>query len=115
MAVGRRQLLVVALLLGGGAACTAFASDDSLVPPTDDGGRADGDDLLDGGSPTAAPSVFASGQLNPTSVTPDGMFVYWTNPVDLGSVMRCPIAGCGAAPTPLASEEARPDSVLASP
>jgi hypothetical protein len=51
----------------------------------------------DGGATTLAQQ--ANGVSSPSGIFVEGGFVYWTNFVNFsGTIMRCPVAGCGAAP-----------------
>jgi hypothetical protein len=54
------------------------------------------------------PSKFAS---MAAGVAADGAFVYWTQSSGVGQVMKCPLAGCGAEPTTLASNLNGPSSL----
>ncbi|HEY8041264.1 MAG TPA: hypothetical protein VIF15_15765, partial [Polyangiaceae bacterium] len=51
--------------------------------------------------------VLAQGQAQPQSLAVDQDTVYWTNIVDPGTVMKCPIAGC-LTPTMLADNQPTP-------
>lgn len=60
------------------------------------------------GSDAQGEVVIASGQMVPTGIAIDDSSVYWANR-DAGSIVKCPLAGCGAAePTLLASNVGQP-------
>jgi hypothetical protein len=58
------------------------------------------------------PVVLASGQQNPTSIVSDGRFVYWTNDVASGSILRCDLGGCAGGPDVLSTGEQEPDGLV---
>ncbi|MGD0679924.1 MAG: hypothetical protein ABSC94_31460 [Polyangiaceae bacterium] len=56
---------------------------------------------------SSAPILLASEDTPPAFMAVDATYVYWTRPV-AGTVMRCSIGGCGAAPETIAMGQAGP-------
>ena len=78
----------------------------SLVTPLDELTRGHGGDAGTAeDAPQSAggpPVVLAAGLANPSSIAVDSGFVYWCN-YSAGTIVRCPVDGCGNGPTLLAS------------
>ncbi len=62
-----------------------------------------------------APSVLASNQTFPATITLDANNVYWLNVAGSPAVVRCAKGGCGNAPTPLATSLTQPGGLVVDP
>jgi len=86
-----------------GGSIGADAAPDPLTDPKNCGRV--GHDCIGGGcmAGVCQPWTLATGELLPWGITVDATNVYWTTDGAPGAVYSCPLAGCGATPTLLAS------------
>lgn len=60
-------------------------------------------------------AAVATSQPDPASIAVDGSGIYWANAKTAGEIVTCPLVGCGASPTRLATNQDRPSSLVLTP
>jgi hypothetical protein len=59
-----------------------------------------------------SPVILAIEQNQAASIALDAKFVYWANAYSVGTIARCPLAGCVGAPETLATDQSDPNELL---